>query len=175
MDIKTQLLSELSRANVDYTIHVLGNDPDYFKELINLIISGDDPLPMRASWVVEGITLKYPEMILPFIGILIGNLRKYSHPGTCRNLLKIFSRIDIPVKFHGILMDICFEWLSHVDRTVAEKVYAMQIIANHLEFYPELKNELLEVIKDEAPKNSPAFSSRARLIKKKLLILDRNK
>jgi hypothetical protein len=165
MDIKSQLLSELSRVNIDYTIHVLGNNPAYFKELINFIILEPDPLPMRASWVVEGITVKYPEMVLPYLGMLIRNLRKYSHPGTRRNLLKIFSRIKIPEKYHGILLDVCFDWLASESRTVAEKVFAMQIIANHLIFYPELINEFFEIINNELPKNTPAFASRAKLIK----------
>jgi len=173
MDIKTQLLSELSRANIEFTIHVLGNNPENFKILINYIIAEPDPLPMRASWVVEGITIKYPEMIFPYFGILIRNLRKFSHPGTRRNLLKIFSRIDIPEKYHGILLDICFDWLSSEDRTVAEKVFAMQIIANHLKFYPELSNEFFEVIYDQLPKNSPAFSARVSQIKKQLKFLKR--
>jgi hypothetical protein len=165
MDIKAQLLSELSRTNIDFTIHTLGNNPDTFKELINFIFTEPDPLPMRASWVVEGITEKYPGMILPYVGMLIRNLRKYSHPGTRRNLLKVFSRMEIPEKYHGILLDICFEWITKEDRTVAEKVFAMQIIANHLKYYPELTNEFIEIIDDQTHKNSPGFASRVRKIK----------
>jgi len=168
MDIRTQLLSELSRANIDYTIHALGSEPEYFRELINFIISEPDPLPMRASWVVEGITEKYPDLILPYKGMLIRNLRKYTHPGTRRNLLKIFSRMEIDEKYHGILLDVCFDWLVDENINVAEKVYAMQIIANHLKYYPELTNEFFEIIEDQIPKNSPGFVSRARLIKKQL-------
>jgi hypothetical protein len=168
MDIRTQLLSELSRANIDYTVHALGNEPTYFKELINFIISEPDPLPMRASWVVEGITAKYPEMILPYKGMLIRNLRKYTHPGTRRNLLKIFSRMEIDEKYHGILLDVCFDWLVDESINVAEKVFSMQIIANHLTYYPELKNEFFEILEDQIPKNSPAFVSRVKLIKKQL-------
>jgi hypothetical protein len=174
MDIKGQLLSELSKVNIDYTIHVLGNDKDYFRELVNFILTEPDPLPMRAAWVIEGITLDYPEMIQPYIGMLIRNLRRYTHPGTRRNLLKVFSRMEIPEKYHGILIDICFDWISSEDRTVAEKVFAMQIIANHLKIYPELINEFIEIIDDQLPKNTPAFESRARLIKKKLLFLNGN-
>ena len=168
MDIRTQLLSELSRTNVDYTIHVLGNDEERFRELIHFIITAEDPLPMRASWVVEGITFKYPEMIKPYTGQLIRNLRKFTHQGTCRNVLKILSRMDIPEKYHGILIDICFEWMSEDKRSVAEKVFAMQIIANHLKLYPELSKEFFEVINDQIPKNSPAFTSRACLVRKQL-------
>lgn len=168
MDIKTQLLSELSRTNIDYTIHTLGNDPGYFRELMNFIVSEPDPLPMRASWVAEGITLAHPEMINPYTGMLIRNLRRYSHPGTRRNLLKIFSRMEIPEKYHGILLDVCFDWIAAEDRTLSEKVYAMQIIANHLHLYPELANEFFEILEDQIPKNSPGFVSRVRTIKKEL-------
>ncbi len=168
MDIKAQLLSELSRTNIDFTIHTLGNDASGFKELIQFILNEQDPLPMRAAWVVEGITLTYPEMIQPYVGILIRNLREYSHPGTRRNLLKIFSRMEIGVKYHGVLLDICFDWLTREEQTVAEKVYAMQIIANHLKHYPELTNEFIEIVDDQIPKNSAGFSSRARLIKRQL-------
>ncbi len=171
MDVRTQLLSELSRTNIDFTIHTLGNDTASFKELVNFIICEKDPLPMRAAWVLEGITLKYPEMILPFEGMLIRNLRKYSHPGTRRNILKIFSRMEIKEKYHGILLDVCFDWMTNEEINVAEKVYSMQIIANHLPLYPELKNEFLEILEDQAPKNSPGFISRARLIKKQLKII----
>jgi len=168
MDIKTQLLSELSRTNIDYTVHVLGNNPEYFKELVGFIFSEPDPLPMRASWVIEGITANYPDMILPYQGMLIRNLRRYTHPGTRRNILKIFSRMDINEKYHGILLDICFDWLVDEEINVAEKVFSMQIIANHLHLYPDLAHEFFEILDDQASKNSPAFISRVKLIKKQL-------
>ncbi len=168
MDIKAQLLAELSRANVNYMVHVLGNDPACFKELINIIISGADPLPMRASWVIEGITSENPSIIIPYSGLLIKNLRKFRHQGTRRNILKIFSGMQIDKKHHGLLLDICFEWLGKEERTVAEKVYSMQIIANHIPSYPELANEFFEILDDQLPKNSPGFSARTRLVKKQL-------
>lgn len=171
IDIKAQLLSELSRVNVDFTIHTLGNNVEYFRELINLILTEPDPMPMRASWVIEGITLKYPAMIQPYTGLLIKNLRKFTHQGTCRNLLKIFSRIEIPKKYHGVLLDICFEWLENENRSVAEKVFAMQIIANHLRLYPELANEFLEILNNETPRNSAGFAARAKMIRKELKFL----
>jgi len=168
MNIRTQLLSELSRKNIDYTIHVLGNDKNYFMELIDIILNEEDPLPMRASWVAEGITLKYPDLISPYIKDLVKNLRKFTHPGTLRNLLKIFSRMDIDKKLHGILADICFEWIGAEDKPVAVKVHAMQILLNLTRTYPELKNELLEVIQEQTPRSSPGFKACAKKIKTEL-------
>ena len=165
MDIRAQLLSELSRTNIDFTIHTLGNDKNHFKELIDIILKEEDPLPMRASWVVEGITSNYPELILPYMKPLIKNLRKFTHPGTLRNLLKTFSRMNIDEKYHGELVDVCFEWLAKDDKPVAVKVFSMQIIANIIHIYPELKNEFLEILDEQIPRNTAGFKSRARKIK----------
>jgi len=165
MDIRTQLLSELSRRNVDYTIFALKNNEDHFGELIRIILHEKDPLPMRASWVVEGITAQYPDMILPYMKDLIRKLRHFTHPGTLRNILKIFSRMDIDKKYHGQLADICFDWIAEEKKPVAVKVYAMQILARLIRIYPELKNELLELIDQQLPRSSAGFKSCARKIK----------
>ena len=76
--------------------------------------------------------------------------------------------MEIDEKYHGILLDVCFDWLVDESINVAEKVFSMQIIANHLTYYPELKNEFFEILEDQIPKNSPAFVSRVKLIKKQL-------
>jgi hypothetical protein len=168
MDIRTQLLSELSRMNIDFTIQTLGNNKEHFRELISLVLTEKDPLPMRAAWVVEGITAKYPEIILPYMKDLITNLRKFTHPGTLRNILKIFSRMELDEKYHGILADICFEWIAKDEMPVAVKVYAMQILANLTRIYPELKNELFEVIDVQIPRNTAGFKAHARKVKMEL-------
>ncbi len=165
MDIRTQLLSELSRRNIDFTIHTLGNNKDHFRELMEIILYEKDPLPMRASWVAEGITAKYPELIFPYIGEIINKLRKFTHPGTLRNLLKIFSRLELHQRYHGKIADICFDWLADERKPVAVKVHAMQILSNLTQIYPELKNELLEIINEQIPRNSEGFKARARKIK----------
>ncbi|MCB9012634.1 MAG: hypothetical protein H6539_01200 [Bacteroidales bacterium] len=169
MDLKTQLLSELSRRNADFVIHAVGDKELYFRELIAFILEEKDPLPMRAAWVVEGITQKHPELITPYIPELISELRNFSHPGTRRSLLKIFARTEIDKDLQGFLIDICFEWISAEDKTVAEKVHCMQIIANHIKYYPDLEREFMEILEEQAPRNSVAYISRVRQIKKQLI------
>jgi hypothetical protein len=168
MDIRAQLLSELSRANIDFTIQTLGNNKGHFRELISLVLTAKDPLPMRAAWAIEGITEKYPEMILPYMKDLIKNLRKFTHTGTLRNLLKIFSRMELDEKFHGTMADNCFNWIVEEEMPVAVKVYSMQILANLTRIYPELKNELIEVIDEQIPRNTAGFKAQARKVKMEL-------
>ena len=98
--------------------------------------------------------------------VLISALPTYTHPGTRRNILKILSRSGIPQEYQGELIDLCFRFLVDAGQPVAVKVYAMQIIANHLSSYPELGNELREIIEDQFSRNSAGFHSRGRKILK---------
>jgi len=50
------------------------------------------------------------------------------------------------------------------DQPVAIKVHAMQVIANHLDLYPELAFELRGGIEDQWDKNSVGFKSRGKRV-----------
>ncbi len=164
MNFREQLLSELSRKNIDYIIHCIGDRQDLFDEIVGLILHDTDPVPARAAWVAEGVSEQFPEMINPHVTSLIRALPACTHPGTRRNVLKILSRTPIPEEEQGMLIDQCFGWMLDLNEPVAVKVYCMQIIANHLDTYPELSNELREVIEDQWDRNSPGFQSRGRKI-----------
>ncbi len=164
MNFREQLLTELSRKNVDYIIHSMGDNEDYFAEIIRLILTDTDPIPQRASWVADGVCLKYPALIEKHLPALIEALPSFTHSGTRRNILKIISRTNIPEDYQGVLIDMCFNLLADTDEPVAVRVHAMQIIANHLPEYPELANELREVIEDQADKSSPGLRARGRKI-----------
>ena len=62
MNFREQLLSELSRKNVNYVIHVVGDSEAHFDSIIELLLNEKDPLPARASWVAEGVSARYPEL-----------------------------------------------------------------------------------------------------------------
>ncbi len=164
VNIREQLISELSRKNIDYIIHCLGADENGFAEIIRLILHDRDPVPSRAAWVAEGISGRYPWMAEKYIPDLVDALPVFTHSGTRRNILKMLSRYVIPADRQGPLVDLCFGWLLSDEEPVAVKVYAMQIIANHLDEYPELRNELKEVIEDRLDRNSAGFRARGKKI-----------
>jgi hypothetical protein len=165
-NLRNQLLAELSRRNTDYIIHVIGDDEDYFDEIIRMVQKEKDPLPPRAAWVADGASLKYPYLIEKHIPALVSSLPEFTHPGTRRNILKILSRCDIPENVRGDLIDHCFQWLVDRNEPVAVKVYGMQIIANHLSLYPELGQELRNIIEDQFSRSSPGFQAKGRKILK---------
>lgn len=164
MDIRDQLLQELSHFNMHYIAGYVNGDRDKFSEIMSILLTEKDPLPARAAWVAELVSSNHPEFFKPYIGRVIEKLPEFSHPGSRRNSLKIMTRMEIPDEFQGPLIDICFEWMANAERTVAVKVFAMEIVKNHLELYPELAYELKSVIEDQWDKNSAGFKARGRKV-----------
>ena len=168
LDIRNQLLQETSRFNMEYIASVIGDDKEKFAELMKLYLKEKDPIPAKAAWVAEYVCLKHPELIDPYLEDLVHSLALFTHPGSRRNSLKILMQTKIPEDLQGPLIDICFQWMSSTEKTVAVKVYAMQIIENHLELYPELAFELKSIIEDQWDKNSAGFKARGSKVLKRL-------
>jgi len=168
MNIREQLKAELSKFNMEYIAGSLGTDPDHFHVLMDYVLNENDPIPPRAAWVAELMTQKDPELIIPWIEKLIHALEKFTHPGTRRNILKILARTEIPEEQQGFLLDTCFRWLNDDEIKVATKVFSMDIIENHISLYPELANELSEIIYHQWDKNSAGFKSRGGKVLKRI-------
>lgn len=146
-----------------FIAHCVGDNKQSFDKIIQLLLKEKDPVPARAAWVTEIVCLKYPGLITPYIHDLIEALPFFTHPGSRRNTLKILSRCSIDDEDdQGKLIDLCFKWIMEQGKTVAVKIFCMQILSNQLEIYPELAYELKSVIEDQFEKNSAGFKSRGR-------------
>ena len=168
MDFVEQLQKEHSRANTDLIAKSIGNNPKAFKIIVDIIYTENAPLPQRASWLLAIVNNKHPELLIPYVSRFSKTVTGFTIDGIKRNMLSILEKHNIPKKEQGKLVDTCFNYLLSNEETVAVKVYAMQIIANISEEYPELKSELKAVINDQLPKNTAAFYSRAKKILKKI-------
>lgn len=163
-DFRAQLSAEPSRKNTDFIIFKAGNSQENFDRLVEIILDKNPVLSARASWVAEGICAIYPGLVRKHIPALVKALPKFRHDGARRNVLKLLSRESMPEKQLGTLTDHCFSFLSDPDRPVAVKMYSMLILSNMLDKYPELANELTEIIEDQYERSSPGFKSIARKV-----------
>jgi len=58
--------------------------------------------------------------------------------------------------------------LENKKEPIAIRVFAMTVLANLADTYPEIKGELIAVIEDQMPYGSAGFISRGKKILKKL-------
>lgn len=169
MNLRSTILAEHSKANCDKIIKWVGNDPHRFEELFNLFLNDEYRVVQRAAWPLSYCVIRHPELIKKHFSKLIKNLHKHGiHDSVKRNTLRLLQEISIPEKFHGDLMNTCFNYIITPTEKPAIKAFSLTILENLSKIYPEIKQELKTVIEDRWDFETAAFHSRARKILKNI-------
>jgi hypothetical protein len=168
MDLES-LLSDLpSGTGKELMIREVDGSDEKFRELLEFTLKKKDPLSWRAAWILDSADERYPGLASAYISRLVNSLPSVESTGTLRCLLRLLCRYDIEEEDQGLLIDLCFSYMVSELYPVAVKVHAMEIIYQHCLIYPELKEELITIIRDQIANNSVGFLSRGRRIIKQL-------
>ena len=164
MDLRKKLEAEHSKSLTTAIINYVGNDQLRFKTLMELVFADDYTLSQRASWPLSYIALEHPDLVKPYFKKLIDKLDdKKSHPAILRNILRLFEKMDIPEKYQGPLLDCCFGFIRNETVPVAIRAFSITAATNICKHYPELKHELMLLIKElEILPQPPAIRVRIR-------------
>ncbi|MFM6925152.1 MAG: hypothetical protein ACKOU7_06585 [Ferruginibacter sp.] len=147
----------------------VGNSQQRFDELFTLFLNDEYRVVQRAAWPVSYCVDAHPELISKHWEELVDNLKKPDlHDAVKRNSIRLMQDIELPEKYHGEIMDLCFRYLESPTEALAVKVFSMSVIANLAKYYPEIKPELQLIIEDQLPYQSAGFKSRAKLVLKQL-------
>ncbi len=150
-------------------VRLIGPDEDTFAELFNMTFSRDMPLCWRSAWILDYLSEMYDWLAVNYI-VKAWNEIPYQHPdGVTRSVLRMLARYDIPEQHQGVAAELCMDWLRMESVPVAIKVWSMEIVKKISLIYPELSNEFIMVLKEQAPKNTVAFEARSRKIIKEIL------
>ena len=76
--------------------------------------------------------------------------------------------IELPEKYHGEIMDMCFRYLESPAESLAVRIFSMSVVTNLVKYYPEIKAELKLIIEDQLPHQTAGFKSRAKKVLKQL-------
>lgn len=170
MNIKTRLLAEHSKQQTDEIVNWIGSNQQRFDQLFTLFTCNEYRLVQRAAWPFSYAALAHPSLVKKHFSTLIKNLQKPGiHEAVKRNTLRFLEEINIPVKHHGTIMNLCFEYISAPTEKAAIKAYALTILKNLSVVYPEIKAEIKTIIEERWPFETPSFKVRARLFLKELM------
>src|SRR5919112_903210 len=67
------------------------------------------------------------------------------------DIYRLPQHVDIPEKFRGEIMDICFGYLTSPKEALAIKVFSMTVLGNLSKIYPEIIPELKVLIEEQLP------------------------
>ncbi|WP_276502118.1 hypothetical protein [Terrimonas pollutisoli] len=169
MKLRERLLKEHSKTNCTAIVNWIGDSQQRFDELFDLFLNDEYRVVQRAAWPLSYAVIAHPKLIVKHFSKLFKNLQKPGiHDAVKRNTIRLLQDISIPKKFHGQVMNICFNYINSPAENAAVKAFALTVLDNLSKQYPEIKPELKTIIEDRWDYETAAFHSRARKILKKL-------
>lgn len=169
MKLRETILKEHSKASCTKIVTWIGKDQKKFDQLFDLFLNDEYRVVQRAAWPLSYIVIDHPPLIQKHFSKLIKNLHKPNiHDSVKRNTLRLLQEISIPQKFHGEVMNTCFNYIISPTEKAAIKAFSLTILQNLSKQYPDIKQELKTVIEDRWDLETPAFRSRGKKILKEL-------
>lgn len=166
MNIKTELLKDGYKLQINKVAKYVKSNSSKLFELVSLLKSNDEFLQYRASWCLATCCdLKVPNLNLHcevFISVLSPNFSS----SVKRNILKVLQFTHIPEVHHGSLINRCFGFIDDINQPIAVKAFSFGILEKMCGFYPDLKSELLLVCDNYKNNKSAGIRSRVNRIYK---------
>lgn len=170
MDIKELLKTRQSKRITQSIADYLIEKPQDLPILLNLIENGDIITSQYASWPLSVIAETNSELLYPYSSKIISFLElPNKHSAVKRNTyraLQYFTSFN--EKNEGKLLNLAFIDFENINQPIAVRMFSMQIIYNLSKKYPEIQNELKQLILIQFEDESAGFKSRGRRILKKI-------
>jgi len=168
-DLRQEILKEHSKRQANKIIKWVNGDQKKFDELVKLFLNGEYRVTQRAGWPMSDIVQRHPHLVRKHLRKMLLNLETPDlHNAVIRNTFRLLQFIEIPKSVHGLAADTAFRFFNDKKQPVAIHVFSMTVLGNLCKKYPELKNELMPMIKERLPYSTAGFNSRAKRILKEL-------
>ena len=168
-NLREEILQEHSLTQCKKIVQWVGSDQQRFNELFHLFLNDEYRVTQRAAWPLSKCVEQHSGFIKKNFGKLINNLqRAHLHDAIKRNTIRLLQYVDIPKKYHGQVMNICFEYLEAPKEAVAIKAFSLTVLGKLAKYYPEILLEIRLLIEEQLPHQTAAFKSKAKQLLKSL-------
>ncbi|WP_090391707.1 hypothetical protein [Niabella drilacis] len=169
MNLPVLLSAPIRKEQVAEIVEWIGPDQGRFDQLFALFARSEPRVAQRAAWPLSYCVILHPELIMPHYKTIVALLNDPEQPAAVkRNILRLMDQAPgIPEKFHGPVMDSCFRILEDPGETIAARAFAIGILNQMTDNYPEILPELKTAVEFILPNASPGVRSRALKILRK--------
>ncbi|MBC7981713.1 hypothetical protein H7X65_01400 [Candidatus Parcubacteria bacterium] len=123
--LREEILKEHSKVQCNKIVRWVGKDQRRFDKLFYFFLNDEYRVIQRAAWPMSYCVSAHPAFIKKRMKELIENLYKPGVPDAVkRNTVRILQGIDIPKKYQGEVMNICFQYVETPSEAVAVKAFA---------------------------------------------------
>ena len=166
--LEALLMLESSRRNTDLVADLVLKKPELFDQLFQIFLKDDGPVSWKAAWVMDVASEKQPDLLKPYIEEIVAHLEKCSQDSTKRESLRMLARSPLPGEQLGLLITLCFDWLTSAQESVAMKMFSMEILYRISQQEPEMKKELADSIEWRMQEETPGFRTHGKKLLKQL-------
>lgn len=170
--IKKEIIKNIGSSYAEYRIALA---KEIIKQKIPLkslfpILYLEHPISTRFSWLLGEISILDTSVSKEILIEGFKNLDRIRILNFDRTLAKqcLMLGNDLPKKIEGEIVDRLFYWLNTHGISVATKYYSMYALFQLCNRFPDLKNELLTSLEDQALLNTETFKKHANKILAKL-------
>src|SRR3954447_16357551 len=112
MELRKAILAEHSKAQTNAIIKWIGNSQERFDMLFQLFLRDEYRVVQRAAWPLSYCVIEHPELIAKHFKELVTNLQTPElSDAVKRNTLRLLQHIEMPERFHGKIMNLCFDYI----------------------------------------------------------------
>ena len=163
------LAKKSSRVNSYQVVALVANNPERFKELVEIIVSNESPYCEKASWAMNHCYEEGTDFFDNYYKELTAILPDDTYSDSVkRNIVRILQFKEIPEKYQASVIDSCFYLVNKKDTAIAVKAFSLGVLENMVKLYPELKNELIASIENLLPTASSGIKNRCGHILRRL-------
>lgn len=164
MSLHSLLLEDNHKTQVEKVQQWVGDNAVRFTQLIEIVTGKDEHMARRAAWPMSYVAEAHPQLAIPHLPALIHLLRQPNiHNGITRNIVRLLQFVPIPESLHGDVMDRCFRYIEDLQEKPAIKAFALTVLHQLSQHYPEIVPEIKAIIADRLEYETPAFRVRAKI------------
>lgn len=139
------------------------------KAIMNILLD-DHPVSTRFSWLLGDIIIQSPDKSKEIIIECYKRLADIKIKNFDRTLSKqiLICGDNLPIELEGRIVNDLFNWLNDTKITVSTKNNSLFALENLSKKYPELKEELIELIRSQKEMSTNDFKKRAEKVLSRL-------
>lgn len=149
-----------SIGRADEVVAQVLNDPALFEVVFNGMLVDDLLVRMRCADAAEKITAEHPEYLRGYEERLINQVAGIDQQEVRWHVAQMLSRLEMSDEERALAVEILLGYLNDDSKIV--KTFSMQTLADFAERDPNLRPQVMSLLKQLAETGSPAMKSRGR-------------
>lgn len=147
MDIREKILEIRTTFDKSAFVDYFVSRPKELDELMNCIFNLEEyPFKEYASWILIHVSQSGKVDLSPYYTRMIDVLFKTDDQTVLRNVTRALHDFDVIDYRESEFIDLLISFIQNYENKVALQVYSIYLLTQFVKRYPELKEEITEII-----------------------------